>query len=214
MDIISPQLPKLAVLIPSSDIWQADFGMSVAACVSNSMRVARIGIINEKSSMITAARNNLVVRALSHEADYVFFVDSDMFFPADSIARLMAHDKDIVGCTYNKRVPPYETLGVQKAKDIPTPQSGLVEMENLPGGFVLIKTSVFRNLKWPYYYETYENDGKGKCVITSEDYNFCKKAEKAGYKIWCDVDLTFDIGHIGQQTNTVASAQAHNAANG
>jgi len=33
----------------------------------------------------------------------------------------------------------------------------------------------------------------------SEDYVFCEMARKAGYQVWCDVDLTKEIGHIGQQ---------------
>lgn len=36
----------------------------------------------------------------------------------------------------------------------------------------------------------------------SEDYNFCRKARRYGYKIWCDLDLSFKMGHIGETTVT------------
>ncbi len=32
-----------------------------------------------------------------------------------------------------------------------------------------------------------------------EDYNFCLKAQRYGFQPWCDVDASFDTGHIGEQ---------------
>lgn len=39
------------------------------------------------------------------------------------------------------------------------------------------------------------NDAK----MIAEDYNFCRKARKGGYKLFCDFDATFTIAHIGEQ---------------
>jgi hypothetical protein len=36
----------------------------------------------------------------------------------------------------------------------------------------------------------------------SEDLFFCLKAREMGYRIYCDLDLTFEIGHLGVQTIT------------
>jgi hypothetical protein len=36
----------------------------------------------------------------------------------------------------------------------------------------------------------------------SEDLYFIKAARKAGFSVWCDLDLTFEVGHIGVQTVT------------
>jgi glycosyltransferase involved in cell wall biosynthesis len=33
----------------------------------------------------------------------------------------------------------------------------------------------------------------------SEDINFCRKAQRYGYRIWCDLDLTWELQHIGKQ---------------
>jgi hypothetical protein len=33
-----------------------------------------------------------------------------------------------------------------------------------------------------------------------EDYNFCLKAQRYGFQVWCDLDLSFELGHIGEQT--------------
>lgn len=42
--------------------------------------------------------------------------------------------------------------------------------------------------------------------MTGEDYNFCRKVRKAGFKIFCDFDLTFNIAHIGEQIITMERA--------
>jgi hypothetical protein len=42
---------------------------------------------------------------------------------------------------------------------------------------------------------------KGRHTM-SEDYNFCRKAQRAGFEIFCDLDLTFQMGHIGEQVVT------------
>lgn len=39
-------------------------------------------------------------------------------------------------------------------------------------------------------------DGK----YMGEDYNFCMKAQRFGFQVWCDLDVSFDLGHIGEQT--------------
>lgn len=33
-----------------------------------------------------------------------------------------------------------------------------------------------------------------------EDYNFCLKAQRYGFQVWCDLDLSLELGHIGETT--------------
>lgn len=241
-----PPPPALALCIPSFDTWKADMSMGVTALVAYTvqMRAARIAMCNQKASMITMARNDLVNRALEMNADWLLFIDSDLIFPQDAAIRMMKHDKDIVGATYNKRVPPYETLGKLKGAR-PSQQElakgGLWEADYLPGGFMMIKADVFRKTPWPWFYESFIRPGTpmesflqlmrenfmlqppqpvvdlfttskelstwleedftlepGNRVM-SEDYCFCRKATHAGYRIWCDLDLTWQMKHIGEQ---------------
>lgn len=192
------RLPKVVVLIPSSDMFKADMAMSLAGMTAYSMYGASIALINEKSSMITKARNSLVQKALDLGAEWLLFVDSDMAFPADALLRLLSHEKDIVGATYAKRVPPYETLGhfLGEARQL---EGGLIEADFMPGGFMLINADVFRSMTDPtrkqqfWYREDYADE------VMSEDYVFCRSARAAGYQIWCDLDLTAQITHIGEQ---------------
>ena len=40
--------------------------------------------------------------------------------------------------------------------------------------------------------------------ILGEDYDFCDRARAAGFTVWCDTQLSFDIGHIGQSVHRLA----------
>lgn len=160
--------PKLAICLPSFSDVKADHADCYAgAAIYMASKGYALAMCREKSSMITAARNNLAERAVEMNADWIFFCDSDMAFPHDAIERLIAHDKDICGATYNKRVPPYQTLGRLRNEDPvrgpATPakmaEGGLWEAEYLPGGFMLIKAAVLKAIPKPWFYETYLRPG-------------------------------------------------------
>lgn len=198
--------PRVAICIPSQSMVHADMAMALTGLCAHSVFGAALAVLNEKNSMITDARNKLVKRALDFGADWLLFIDSDMIFPMDALMRLIAHDKDIVGATYNKRVHPYETLGrfVGPGRDISG--GGLIEAELLPGGFLLVRASVFKALSDPmrqqqiWFREHYDEAEPNRCI--SEDYAFCIAARAKGFRIWCDLDLTNKLGHIGEQVVT------------
>ena len=75
----------------------------------------------------------------------------------------------------------YERITVQ-------PNSGLVKVDALGAGVLLVKKEVFKRIRNPYFF--YEID-------RSEDVNFCHYARMCGFDIHCDTDL--DILHIGKQ---------------
>lgn len=35
--------------------------------------------------------------------------------------------------------------------------------------------------------------------MTGEDYGFCRKVARAGMQMWCDLDLSFKVSHLGTQ---------------
>ena len=49
-------------------------------------------------------------------------------------------------------------------------------------------------------------DGEGKLKLTSnrgEDGNFCRKARRHGYQIWCDSELSMEMIHMGKQAVSI-----------
>lgn len=200
-----PGVPKLkiAVGVPSGAYWHADMAMSMIGLMTTSLPHVGLACLSQRGSQISKQRNDLVERAMEAGADYLLQVDSDMTFPPDALMRLLAHKKDIVGATYNKRVPPYETLGYM---DGPAPPpgvalKGLIPALFMPGGMMLVKMSVYNKIPYPWYAENYDTlRFKDKCM--SEDYYFCEKARQHGFAVWCSMDITVQMGHIGEQIVT------------
>lgn len=158
-----------------------------------------LGFMSAKSAIVADARNMGVNFANEIGAEFLLFIDSDIIFPRDALQRLLARDVDVVGATYSRRTPPLHALGKihpQQPADAPL---GLVLMERMPAGFLLMRTRVFEDLTRPFFrFRADESSGTN----VSEDYDFCDRLGQAGHKIWCDRQLTRELGHIGQQVFT------------
>lgn len=244
---------KVMICLPSGRSWEARTSTAVAGlCAFSCTQGLSIGIVNLEGSMITKQRNDLIAMALKHDPDYILFIDTDMVFPPDSLMRLLKHNKDIVGATYNKRVPPFETLGTlsgPKPTEEDLRKGGLREAELLPTGFMLMKASIFKTLSWPWFFESYQWDGDSgvgalknflrynypvpvsdellsgldgtplagwleeiheaqkaqpRWEYFSEDLNFCRKVKRCGVQLFTDLDLTYQMVHLGVHEVTCA----------
>jgi hypothetical protein len=184
--------PTVALGIPSGDMVHADFAMRLATLCLNPG--ARACIINAKSSIVALGRNQCVAAAQLAKATHLLFLDSDMVFPADTVTRLLAHDKDIVGAAYSQRTPNSHPLGVTFEGNHVHVTEGLMRMKIIPTGCLLIRMSVFDKLPKPWFTTRIEGE-----KILGEDYYFCEQAAKAGFEIWCDGNLSREVGHIGQK---------------
>lgn len=142
---------------------------------------------------IVSARTFCVQDALEKKATHIFFVDSDMNFPPDTLERLLAHDKDIVTVEYNRRKLPVESVTTPLEKKSKT----LYKARNIGGGCLLIKLAIFERqlapLAKPWF--NFGRDKTGKVVI-GEDTWFANTARDAGIDSW--IDPTIDVKHIGE----------------
>lgn len=182
----------VAVAIPSGDMVHADFAVRLATMCLNPG--ARTCIINAKSSLVALGRNQCAEAAKLAGATHMLFLDSDMVFPIDTMTRLLKHNKEIVGAVYSQRAAPFHPLGVTYEGEHVHVTSGLKRMRIIPTGCLMIKMSVFDTLPKPWFTTKIEGE-----KIMGEDYYFCEQAQKAGFEIWCDGDLSRDVGHIGQR---------------
>lgn len=184
--------PTVAIGIPSGDMVHADFAMRLATLCLNPG--ARTCIINAKSSLVALGRNQCVEAAKLAKATHILFLDSDMLFPVDVITRLLRHNKDIVGAMYSQRAAPFHPLGVTYEGEHKNITQGLCRMKIIPTGCLLIRLQVFDRISKPWFSTAIIGE-----KIIGEDYYFCEQAQKAGFEIWCDGDLSREIGHIGQK---------------
>lgn len=145
-----------------------------------------------------------VIQAQKNQSDYLLYVDDDMILPNDSIDRLLAHNKEIIGVnSYSRTLPLSSTVMMMDEKGeykdpskntefaMKVPEE-LFEVLAVGTGVALIKMEVFETINKPWFKFDIHRDGY---MIQGEDAWFCSQARKEGYKIWCDGSL--EIGHIG-----------------
>lgn len=144
---------------------------------------------------IAKVRNDMVRRAIDKTCTHVLFIDSDqVYHNTDLIERLLSHGKDIVGGKVHRRYPPYEPILRREGQMVPYEEvkaGGLVEVDTTGTGCLLINVDVFFDIDWPWF-ETIRDERME--VTCGEDVSFCRKATKAGYKIYVDCDV--DIDHL------------------
>ncbi len=188
---------NLAVAYCTGDLVHADTTLCLNALSYQNVVLGSLNQVPSRASLIQKGRHLAVVKALESRMDKLLFIDSDMTFPYDTALRLLDSKKSIVGCTYSRRRAPHVPTAKYEDKNwvYPKKGGGVVEVHRIGTGVLLVDMRVFQNMKPPYF-----NTGWGPNGFIGEDTMFCSKAQKMGYKIHCDLDLSLTIGHIGTKT--------------
>lgn len=157
----------------------------------------KVALAVKMGSTIHAKRNAIVRLAIERGDDYVLFVDSDSQFPADTLSKMIALDKDIVGLVYARTYAPYapnvsESRVNKKGKfqirtmldfDRDKPS----KVWSVGTGTMLIKTEVFKKMKdLPEIKGEWFQFTKLHGIPIGEDNFFCHQAGKAGFEVWID----------------------------
>ena len=142
---------------------------------------------------------NLIADWVVKGYDYLFTVDHDVTFGPGTLERLLSHDKPIISGIYRQRLPEqaieiFDYDG-RRMKYEEISGVNLVEIGGCGFGCTLVKKEVFQKIGYPQfeYHHALNHDD-----TISEDTDFCSKAIKAGFSIWCDPMVL--CGHIGSTT--------------
>ena len=167
-------------------------------------------ITNE--SLIPRARNECVRIFLESDYEKMIFIDADIEFTEDDVAKLWNMEQDVaVGC-YPMKKPgaPYAAWRQGKLVDLKDLQrlKGPFQVDYAGTGFMLIARSVFEKMKNHFNYglmveglsensiayETkdsktawafFDTELRNGCYL-SEDYLFCERWRDMGGSIWMD----------------------------
>jgi len=211
---------KIAVLTPchygNVNVY---FAISLISAFTRVKKAEATFLSSVGSSMLPHARNMLVAQAMHWGADKLIFIDDDISFDSESFQRLCLHPEPIVAGTYQKK--PHDVHAAPDLALSALPEGlnpdhrGLVEVDGAPTGFMRVDRGVFEELKSTcmkmcddamppeheaelYQYFEFTTMQKERGVFTAgEDYAFCRKARKAGFRTW--IDPTMKLGHhVGQ----------------
>ena len=192
---------KILIAVPSMDQVPVQFRQSLAML----QKVGDVALSFQVSSLIYTARDALAKTAIDMGADYIFWLDSDMVFPPDTLVKMLETMKekglDILTGVYFKRMAPYRPVLYDEMnedgtvytefKDIP---DGLFEVGGCGFGCVLMKTSVVIDVLATHLAMFTPMARAG------EDIAFCCRRRSCGYKIIADPSIP--LGHVGHRTIT------------
>lgn len=187
---------------PSTELIHTEFATDLLNLATQSSQHVRCGLTNVMSSNISENRNVIVKNARMLGATHILFIDTDQKFPAHGLVKLLSYDKDIVCATASRRKGSNRTpIGIPMDVSSLTPYQKLVPMRIVGFPFMLIKMSVFDKLEKPYFAQPPRKSTSittGISEVVGEDEYFCAAAIAAKFDIWCDMELSMEIGHIGE----------------
>lgn len=200
---------KVCIAYPSGEFVHNKFLGSLFNLWAYSMAHVQVDLKNVVSCRVASNRNWLVEQAKAIKATHILFIDADSVVPPESIIRLLAYDKDIVGATTARR-------GDEEGTPVGSPldpndlltSKKLIKMHTIGLPLMLIKMDVFDRLAKPYFAEPPKEDGS----LIPEDVYFCQAVRKAGMDLWCDMELSLMVGHVGTKVYQVKDAETKQSA--
>ena len=196
--------PKVYVATPCYDMMRIETCVSLIDMFST---LGRSGIEckfkSVKTSLVTHGRNLLTCGFLDSGFDYMLFVDADVEFQPEAVARMLVPKKDIICTPY--RVKEENIKYAVKFKDpdfIKIEPFDLVEIEEGPAGLMLIKRVVFErlmdkrpdlkiNFDEPTRKKMNEEIGAVEDAIDRYMYNFWDTTFRLDTGEWKGEDLSF-----------------------
>ena len=202
---------NICIAIPSHGDWKAGFGRSLArmtglfaAAGYDGEKAFDVAVI--KGSMLPEVRHRCVAEAVKQEATHILFLDSDMKFPPDLLARLLAHGELIVGVNYPQKGMGGETTAYADTDDYIGPlytsadSEGLIAVSHMGFGACLIDMRVFDAFDAPFF--QFEPIEPHKVAFKGEDVFFFNRCTEAGISAYVDQSLSREIAHIGDTDYT------------
>lgn len=204
---------KTLIAIPCMDMVHTSFMKSLLKLI----KVGEVEYGITCSSLIYDARNKLAGQAVTGGYDRVLWLDSDMFFAPDLLARLsedMDEGREFVTAMYFKRKPPftpvvYENLEYSTENDsiyvkLDTyanyPQDSIFKIAGCGFGACLVTTDLINRVG-----STFGNPF-APLMGMGEDLTFCWRVSQLGAAMFCDSRIK--TGHVGLMTVTEQTYQS------
>ena len=205
--------PSVYIAMPCYDSVKINTMLSVIKLVQQlSKSGIEVGINTMKSPLIHQARNYLTSVFLTTKYQYLLFIDSDVEFEPEAVARMLVAKKEIVCTPYRVKAEQLEkhiyTVEFKNPNNIPILPGGLVEIEAGPTGLMLIDRTVFEKImkKYPYlkiknkatpsadksheFYYNFFDFGFKDGYSSVEDVSFCRLARGSASKIYANTEST------------------------
>jgi 2-polyprenyl-3-methyl-5-hydroxy-6-metoxy-1,4-benzoquinol methylase len=193
----------VVICMPLGDSIRGDVLTNFLSILNENVNKYDLRLVFSKRFPLDANRNELVEKALEHNPDYLWFIDSDMLVPPNALDNLINTNKDIVGALCFQRKPPYRPVvcvmknGKYKLLDY-IKLNQIIEVDIVGFGCVLVKRNVFDKLKEGgcNTFFQFKNINSDVTEQLNEDMTFCENARKYGFKIYSNTSVI--CKHFGE----------------
>ncbi len=214
---------KIGIGFPSPDLISVEFHNALIQLITQTAQFVPLGLTNAVSSRIAVNRNVIVENARTLGVTDILWIDSDSVFPVQALMQLLMHNKDIV-CATTCRRKGNDRTAIGVPVDLASVEAGqkMVKMKQIGFPFMLTSMKVFDKLdelglapdkayfaeppRWMMRKLGWEIDGTD--ALMGEDEYWCQLVLKAGFDIWCDMELSMQIGHVGSQVGYIQNELA------
>jgi hypothetical protein len=195
------------------EVMESIYGMTIPEGVTTDLKIIR-------SYSVSKGRNELVHHAMNNRYDYIFFVDSDVILPKDSLEKLYNAKKLVINGTYPRKEAdtitnqnPWTTLyrhdpslmqrinfGPYWLSNNELPKDGIIPVDAAGLGCTLIHMSVFT--QYMKDVEDWFVFAKEDCVIENgpyclgEDLFFYRECLRHGVQPFAHGAIR--CGHLGK----------------
>lgn len=192
---------QVVICVPTNGTVHAKFTYCLVQAIQFTERKGiPVRLDMDAGTVLSNQRQVLLTTAVdTHNADHIMWLDSDMTFPEDVIVRLLEHRKRVVCATYSKRVPPFHPtafISIDPVEPVNTEGYGLVNVRYTGFGCVLMKANVIDDMPSPHFPLKWHAPSS---TWHGEDMGFYDLLDHNDIKIFCDLDLSREIGHLGQR---------------
>ena len=178
------------------------------------------------TSVKASTLDDAAYKGLALGAEWLFFMDVDQTFHPDTIPRLLEtaarHEARIVSVLCHLGKWPFAPLagwakrdergdwsfvnsrGRDWKKDFAPLGKGVVDVDWVSGGGLLVHRDVIDAIEWPPFQDVW--DPKTGRRLMGHDVSFCLKAKEKGFKILVDTDVNSDHGKFSYISREYAEA--------
>lgn len=172
-------------------------------------------------SLVSRARNRAAAKFLASDCTHFLFLDTDLIFSVEHLARLVGHDEPIVAGLYpKKQVETAWVCNLIEGHDGSPDERGLVPVRYAGTGCLLVAREVFFRMIEAHPEIAYDPDsgdepgekwdlfpvGVFQRRYLSEDWFFCQRALDLGYTVWMDPSVI--LKHVGSAIYPIEKPEA------
>jgi hypothetical protein len=201
---------KLAIGGPTRDTVPAAFSVSLAHLFAYTREVGPWGrhvtCDFVAATYIHVGREWFLEASRKQGATHIFWLDTDMVLPRETIVLLAMHDQPIVACNYRVRQQSGLFTASRGGQRVATTETstGLEAVDYVGMGAMLMRTEVVTDLARPWFRHGLNEFGGD----VGEDVMFCRGLTVAGHTVYIDHDVSKEVEHIGQHAYCTIQAES------